>query len=114
MIYVPVISSADVPIRYTCIPRLKWNMQASHVSIALQSQRAVFPPITISEDLLMKSTEIDAHSETDNQWMTSLFYRRQELSIQLARLDVEIGILRRALRAPERFGTKGVLQGLES
>jgi hypothetical protein len=65
MNYAPAISSAEVPIRYTCIPRLKWNMQASHVSIALQTQRAVCPPATISKDLLMKSTEIDAHSETD-------------------------------------------------
>jgi hypothetical protein len=61
----------------------------------------------------MRATEIDNHRETDNQWITSLLYRRQELSIQLARLDVEIGIVRRALRARERARAKDVSQDRE-
>jgi hypothetical protein len=62
----------------------------------------------------MKPTEIDTYRETDSQWLTGLLDRRQELSIQMARLDVEIGIVRRALRAREAVITKGVSQDRES
>jgi hypothetical protein len=71
-------------------------------------------PITMTEKSLTKATEIGTHRETDDQWMTSLLYRRQELSIQLARLDLEIGIVRRALRTRGRLRTKGVSQDRES
>jgi hypothetical protein len=47
----------------------------------------------------MKATEIPTYCETSAQWLTGLLDRRQELSIRLAKLDVEIGIVRGALRA---------------
>jgi hypothetical protein len=49
----------------------------------------------------MKPKETVEYRETDEQWLKGLLDRRQELSIQLARLDVEIGIVRRVLRARE-------------
>jgi hypothetical protein len=62
----------------------------------------------------MKPTEIANYRETDSQWLTGLLDRRQELSIQMARLDDEIGIVRRALRARETVRTKGVSRDRES
>jgi hypothetical protein len=61
----------------------------------------------------MKPTEILTYRETENQWLTSLLDRRQELSIQLAKLDVEIAIVRGTLRSRERGRTKGVSQDRE-
>jgi hypothetical protein len=57
--------------------------------------------MVLGENLLMKPKETVEYRETDEQWLKGLLDRRQELSIQLARLDVEIGIVRRALRARE-------------
>jgi hypothetical protein len=62
----------------------------------------------------MKSTEIANYRETDDQWLTSLVERRQELSLQLARLDIEIDVVRRTLRARETARTKGVFKDRES
>jgi hypothetical protein len=62
----------------------------------------------------MKPTEIDNYRETDDEWLTGLLGQRQELSIQSARLDVEIGIVRGTLRAREAARTKGVPQYWES
>jgi hypothetical protein len=73
----------------------------------------VILPIISSENLLMKPTEILTYRETENQWLTSLLDRRQELSIQLAKLDVEIAIVRGTLRSRERGRTKGVSQDRE-
>jgi hypothetical protein len=56
----------------------------------------------------MEPTETANYRETDDEWITSLLGRRQELSIQLARLDDEIGIVRGALRARETARTKSV------
>jgi hypothetical protein len=62
----------------------------------------------------MKPTEIPTYRETENQWLTGLLGRKQELSIQLAKLDLEIGIVRGALRSRERARTKCVSQYRES
>jgi hypothetical protein len=62
----------------------------------------------------MRPTEITNYRETDDQWLTGLLDRRQELSIQLAKLDVEISIVRGALRARETARTKSVSQDRES
>jgi hypothetical protein len=61
----------------------------------------------------MKATEIPTYRETSDQWLTGLLDRRQELSIRLAKLDVEIGIVRGALRARETARTKGFSQDRE-
>jgi hypothetical protein len=62
----------------------------------------------------MKPTQKDNYRETGTQWLTGLLDRRQELSIQLSRLDVEIGIVRGALRARETVRTKCVSKDRES
>jgi uncharacterized protein involved in exopolysaccharide biosynthesis len=56
----------------------------------------------------MKPNEITNYCETGQQWLADLLGRREELSIQLATLDVEIGIVSEALRSRERVRTKGV------
>jgi hypothetical protein len=68
----------------------------------------VILPLILSENLLIEPTEKANYRETDEEWLTSLLDRRLELSIQLARLDDEIGIVRGALRARETARTKGV------
>jgi hypothetical protein len=54
----------------------------------------------------MKPTQMNNYRETRNQWLTALLDRTQELPIQLARLDVEIGIVREALQAREAARTR--------
>jgi hypothetical protein len=61
----------------------------------------------------MKPAE-PTYRETESQWLTGLLDRRQELSIQLSRLDVEIGIVRGALRARETVRAKCVSKDRES
>jgi hypothetical protein len=39
----------------------------------------------------MKPTEMPTYRETENHWLTGLLRQKQELSIQLAKLDLEIG-----------------------
>jgi hypothetical protein len=70
----------------------------------VESAGGIFP-IIWSENSLMEPTETDNHREASDQWLTDLLDRRQELSIQLAKLDVEIEIVR---GSPERVRTKGV------
>jgi hypothetical protein len=67
-----------------------------------------------SENLLMKPTEMPTYRETENHWLTGLPRQKQELSIQLAKPDLEIGIVRGALRSRERARTKCVSQHRES
>jgi hypothetical protein len=71
-------------------------------------------PFDNLKSLLVKPTEIANYRETDDEWLTGLLDRRQELSIQLAKLDVEIGIVRGALRAREAARAKNVSQDCES
>jgi hypothetical protein len=61
----------------------------------------------------MKLIEIAHYRETGNQWLTDLLGRRDALSIQLAKVDDEIGIVRGALRAHGVAKTKGVSQDRE-
>jgi hypothetical protein len=61
----------------------------------------------------MKPSEIANYRETDDEWLTGLLDRRQEPSIQLAKLDVEIGIVQRALRARETVRTKAISEERE-
>jgi hypothetical protein len=61
----------------------------------------VILPLILSENLLIEPTEKANYHKTDEEWLTNLLDRRLELSIQLARLDDEIGIVRGALRARE-------------
>jgi hypothetical protein len=62
----------------------------------------------------MKATEITTYRETENQWLTGLLERKQELSIQSAKLDVEIAVVRGVLRARELARTKDVSKDRES
>jgi hypothetical protein len=58
----------------------------------------------------MKPNEIANYRETGHQWLSDLLGRREELSIQLAKVDDEIVILRGALRLR---GSVGVSQDRE-
>jgi len=62
----------------------------------------------------MNPTEIAKYSESQEQWLLELLSRRQDLSIETARLDVEIGVVRGVLRAHEAVNAKGVVEGGES
>jgi hypothetical protein len=61
----------------------------------------------------MKPTAISIYRETENQWLTGLLDREHELTIQLAKLEVEIGVVRGALRARESARTRCVSQDRE-
>jgi hypothetical protein len=54
----------------------------------------------------MKPTEIAKNRESQEQWLVELLSRRQDLSIQMAKLDVEISV--------ETVKAKGVVEGRES
>jgi hypothetical protein len=62
----------------------------------------------------MKPTDTPNYGETDDQWLTGLLDRRQELSMQLAKLDVEIYFVRGALRARDAARAKNFSQDCES
>ncbi len=62
----------------------------------------------------MKPTEMAKYRESQEQWLVDLLSRRQDLSIQMAKLDVEIGVVRGVLRAYETVKAKDVVEGEES
>jgi hypothetical protein len=64
--------------------------------------------------VLMNPTEIAKYRESQEQWLLELLSRRQDLSIQTAKLDVEISVVRGVLRAYETVKAKGVAEGDES
>jgi hypothetical protein len=74
----------------------------------------VILPRILNENLLVEPADTANYRETDEQWFASLLDQRQELSIQLARLDVEIEIVRKTLRARETAKTRGVPEDRES
>jgi hypothetical protein len=64
--------------------------------------------------VLMKPTEIAKYRESQEQWLLGLLSRRQDLSIQTAKLDVEISVVRGVLRSYKTVNEKGVVEGGES
>jgi hypothetical protein len=64
--------------------------------------------------VLMNPTEIAKYNETQEQWLLELLSRRQDLSIQTAKVDVEISVVRGVLRAHEMVKANGVIKGGES
>jgi hypothetical protein len=63
--------------------------------------------------VLMNPTEIAKYNESQEQWLLELLSRRQDLSIQTAKVDVEISVVRGVLRARETAKANGVVEGGE-
>jgi len=64
--------------------------------------------------VLMNPTEIAKYNESQEQWLLELLSRRQDLSIQTAKVDVEISVVRGVLRARETVKANGLVESGES
>jgi hypothetical protein len=51
----------------------------------------------------MEATDKAKYRESQNQWLIEVLSRRHELSIQMARLDDEISIVRKVLRSYDKL-----------